>query len=103
MYVFLQDYATVDDKKTSFFFLLLGYFLVTANSGVRASHIRFNLGLRLKRCLLKSRHRALRSTCHPDIAFLVAKAYKWEHEILLKLAVPARPAGLPHRAQLELI
>lgn len=110
--VFLQDYATVEDKPllTSCYLerhaqsaVLQGYLLVTANSGVSASHIRFNLVLWLKRCLLKSPHRALRSSCHPDIAFLVAKTYKWEHEILLQLAVPARPAGLPHCAQLELI
>lgn len=78
------------------------WFQMTANRGVSASHIRFDLGLWLKRSLLESRC-AQRSTCHLDIAFLVAKTYKWEHEILLKLAMPACPAGSPHHAQLELI
>lgn len=82
--------------------LVRGWFQTTANRGVSASHIRFDLGLWLKRSLLESRC-AQRSTCHLDIAFLVAKTYKWEHEILLKLAMPARPAGSPHHAQLELI
>lgn len=82
--------------------LVRGWFQMTANRGVSASHIRFDLGLWLKRSLLESRC-AQRSTCHLDIAFLVAKTYKWEHEILLKMAMPARPAGSPHHAQLELI
>lgn len=106
--MWLYLFAAVDDKIIHCFMLLLlplivGLVLDNSN-GVSAVNIRFNLNRWLRRSLLKSRcgqfARAILTLPWPN--FLVTKRYKWEHEIWLKLAIPACPAALPHHTQREL-
>ena len=73
------------------------------SGGVSSIHIRFNLKS-LEACRKSNVDCLPRAVLTlPWLNFLVTKRYKWEHEALLALAVPACPAGLPHHSQLELI